>query len=37
VKTFKAGALGEFEIHDDNIVLVKQFIFNKDNIDQFDF
>jgi len=37
VKTFKAGALGEFEIHDDNIVLGKPFIFNKDNIDQFDF
>ena len=37
VKTFKAGALGEFEIHDDNLVLGKPFIFNKDNIDQFDF
>src|SRR2546425_4115471 len=36
-KTFKAGALGEFEIQGDNIVLGKPFIFNKDNIDQFDF
>jgi len=36
-KTFKAGALGEFEIQGDNIVLGKPFIFSKDNIDQFDF
>src|SRR5881394_3869944 len=36
-KTFKAGALGEFEIQGDNIVLGKPFIFNKGNIDQFDF
>src|SRR5207249_10156514 len=36
-KAFKAGALGEFEIQGDNIVLGKPFIFNKDNIDQFDF
>ena len=36
-KTFKAGTLGEFEIQGDNIVLGKPFIFNKDNIDQFDF
>jgi rhamnose transport system substrate-binding protein len=31
------GALGEFEIRGDNILLGKPFIFNKDNIDQFDF
>ena len=34
---FKAGALGEFEIKGDNILLGKPFIFNKDNIDQFNF
>jgi rhamnose transport system substrate-binding protein len=36
-KTFKAGALGEYEIQGDNIMLGKPFIFNKTNIDQFDF
>ena len=36
-KNLKAGALGEFEIQGDNIMLGKPFIFNKDNIDQFDF
>jgi ABC-type sugar transport system substrate-binding protein len=36
-KTFKAGALGEFEIQGDNIMLGKPFTFNQDNIDQFDF
>jgi len=36
-KTFNAGALGEFEIQGDNIVLGKPFIFNQGNIDQFDF
>lgn len=36
-KTFKAGALGEFQVEGDNIMLGKPFIFNKDNIDQFDF
>ena len=36
-KTFKAGTLGEFAIEGDNIILGKPFIFNKDNIDQFDF
>jgi ABC-type sugar transport system substrate-binding protein len=36
-KTFKAGALGEFHLEGDNILLGKPFIFNKDNIDQFDF
>jgi rhamnose transport system substrate-binding protein len=35
--TFKAGTLGEFEIKGDNILLGRPFIFNKDNIDQFDF
>ncbi len=34
---FKAGALGEFQIQGDNILLGKPFIFNKENIDQFDF
>jgi len=36
-KKFTAGALGEFEIQGDNILLGKPFVFNKDNIDQFDF
>ena len=36
-KSIKAGALGEFEIQGDNILLGKPFIFNKDNIDKFDF
>lgn len=36
-KSFKAGALGEFEIAGDNILLGEPFIFNKENIDQFDF
>jgi ABC-type sugar transport system substrate-binding protein len=35
--SFKAGTLGTFEIKGDNILLGKPFIFNKDNIDQFDF
>ena len=35
--SFKAGMLGTFEIKGDNILLGKPFIFNKDNIDQFDF
>jgi ABC-type sugar transport system substrate-binding protein len=34
---FKAGTLGEFAIEGDNILLGKPFIFNKTNIDQFDF
>jgi ABC-type sugar transport system substrate-binding protein len=34
---FKTSTLGEFEIKGDNILLGKPFIFNKDNIDQFDF
>jgi rhamnose transport system substrate-binding protein len=36
-KTFKAGSLGTFNIVGDNILLGKPFIFNKDNIDKFDF
>jgi len=36
-KTFKAGALGPFEIQGDNILLGKPFIFDKDNVDQFNF
>ena len=36
-KTFKAGTLGPFAIEDDNILLGKPFIFNKSNIEQFDF
>ncbi|MGH7953502.1 MAG: autoinducer 2 ABC transporter substrate-binding protein [Limisphaerales bacterium] len=36
-KTFKAGSLGTFEIQGDNILLGKPFIFNKSNIDQFNF
>jgi rhamnose transport system permease protein len=35
--TFKAGSLGSFEVKGDNILLGKPFIFNKGNIDQFDF
>jgi rhamnose transport system substrate-binding protein len=36
-KSFKAGAVGEFEIQGDNIMLGKPFLFTKENIDQFDF
>lgn len=36
-KTITAGSLGTFEIQGDNVMLGKPFIFNKDNIDQFDF
>ncbi len=36
-KTFKAGSLGTFSIVGDNILLGKPFIFNKANIDLFDF
>jgi ABC-type sugar transport system substrate-binding protein len=35
--SIKAGTLGTFEIKGDNILLGKPFIFNKGNIDQFDF
>jgi len=36
-KSIKVATLGEFEIPGDNILLGKPFIFNKENIDQFDF
>ncbi len=36
-KTFKAGRLGNVEIAGDNILLGKPFIFDKTNIDQFNF
>ena len=36
-KTVKAGSLGTFSSAGDNILLGKPFIFNKANIDQFDF
>ncbi len=35
--SFKAGSLGEFQIAGDNLLLGKPFIFNRDNIDDFDF
>ncbi len=35
--TFDAGALGQVEIAGDNILLGEPFVFNKDNIDNFDF
>ena len=35
--SFKAGSLGTFEIKGDNILLGQHFIFNRSNIDQFDF
>lgn len=34
---FTAGSLGKFEIKGDNILLGTPFVFNKDNIDRFDF
>ena len=37
VASIKAGSIGEFEIQGDNILLGKPFVFNKENIDQFDF
>ncbi|MDB6040565.1 MAG: permease component of ribose/xylose/arabinose/galactoside ABC-type transporter, partial [Verrucomicrobiales bacterium] len=36
-KTYKAGRLGDVEIQGDNILLGKPFIFDKENIDQFNF
>lgn len=36
-KSIDAGSLGSFEITEDNIFLGKPFIFNKANIEQFDF
>ncbi len=35
--SIKAGTLGTFEIIGDNILLGKPFVFNKDNIDKFNF
>jgi rhamnose transport system substrate-binding protein len=35
--TYKAGRLGDMQIQGDNILLGQPFIFNKDNIDQFNF
>jgi rhamnose transport system substrate-binding protein len=35
--TFKSGRLGQMDLKGDNILLGKPFVFNKDNIDQFDF
>jgi len=35
--SFKAGNLGTFQIEGDNILLGTPFVFNKSNIDQFDF
>jgi rhamnose transport system substrate-binding protein len=35
--SFKAGSLGAFEIQGDNILLGKPYVFNKGNIDRFDF
>jgi len=36
-KSIKVSALGDFEIQGDNLLLGQPFIFNKGNIDQFDF
>ncbi|HEX3730733.1 MAG TPA: substrate-binding domain-containing protein, partial [Opitutaceae bacterium] len=36
-KSFDAGPMGTFQINGDNIYLGKPFIFDKSNIDQFDF
>jgi len=36
-KSLKVAGRGEFEIQGDNIMLGQPFVFNKDNIDQFDF
>jgi rhamnose transport system substrate-binding protein len=36
-KSFPAGRLGAKEVQGDNLILGVPFIFNKDNIDQFDF
>ena len=34
---FVAGSLGDFKIEGDNILLGTPFVFNKSNIEQFDF
>ena len=36
-KTLAAGTLGQLEVHGDNVLLGEPFVFNKDNIDRFDF
>ena len=36
-KSFPAGRLGNKEVRGDNLILGVPFIFDKDNIDQFDF
>lgn len=36
-KSFKAGRIGDIEVVDDEVRLGKPFIFNKDNVDKFDF
>ncbi len=36
-KTLKAGRLGDIEVVDDEVRLGKPFIFNKENVDNFDF
>jgi rhamnose transport system substrate-binding protein len=36
-RTLRAGVFGEFEIQGDNILLGKPFLFNKFNIDEYDF
>jgi rhamnose transport system substrate-binding protein len=35
--TYHAGRLGDLEVKGDSIILGKPFIFNNENIDQFDF
>jgi rhamnose transport system substrate-binding protein len=35
--SFEAGPLGKFEVQGDNLLLGKPFLFNKSNIDQFNF
>lgn len=37
MKSYQAGRLGAIELQGDNLVLGKPFIFNQENIDQFDF
>jgi len=37
VTNFKGGRLGQLEVKGDNVLLGKPFIFNKDNIEQFNF
>lgn len=36
-KSFKAGRIGDIEVVDDEVRLGKPFIFNRDNVDKFDF